>query len=511
MAQVTAAQAGEMSATVEVVMATLLLPVIEVTTQGHALAVDWGSTPPGATRVEVTSASLALTPLSRDTTLGALQLAKDGRGYKVTAPTGRRLTRIVLHGLKAGESSLSDRAKLVERGLRLAVAVPDGSGRFTPTGATPGVPGAGLVPPLPQPGYTAGVLDLGSNVASRLRLSLVTGDGPDRFTEDATMALERVEGVAADPPLDLKLAGESGAPVLWAFPGEMPSGGAATQADLRVAVETALQAAVDAGAAPRLPLRLTAGRASQLRLASFQAHGTLIRRIASVPTLEIQGEAAPLPAEAPLPERPNTATADLSLRYLGIRLVPELSDAVPGGPVLGPVFGHVVGTAEVVRSLPPQALRGARLARIGLVGRAPEAAALVLTLRNATTGAAIGAPVKLALEAARDIATRWVEVPEEAPIDVPLAVALRATSGRFLWSARDDDGAPRLRLAVHDPDPGGRPLLLGGASLLTVDTMVLRQRGVALPSAGFAGHWPMLSSELFLTLDLADLTLRYVR
>ena len=40
---------------------------------------------------------------------------------------------------------------------------------------------------------------------------------------------------------------------------------------------------------------------------------------------------------------------------------------------------------------------------------------------------------------------------------------------------------------------------------------VLRLRGVALPPAAFTHTWPSLSSELFLTLDLADLTLRYAR
>lgn len=509
MAQVNASPIGAMTMVEAVERAVAILPAaqVEVTAQGHAMPLDWGGTPPGATRVEVASAGLALTPLSRDTSLGTLQLAKDGLGYKVTAPSGRRLTRIVLHGLKAGETSISSRAKLVELGLRLAVAVPDGSGRFTPIGATPGVPRAGLVPPLPQPGFTAGVLDLDGNVASRIRLSLVTGDGPERFAENATMALERVEGVAADPPLDLTLAGDGGAPVLWAFPGEMPAGGATTQTDLRVGVESALQVAIDAGTPPRLALRLTAARASLVRLAAFQAHGALIRRIASVPTVEIQGEAAPLPGGAPLPEQPSTASADLSLRYLGVRLLPELSDAVPTGAV----FGHVVGTTEVVRNLPPLALRGARLARFGVVGRAPEAAALLLSLHNATTGAPIAAPVKFVLDAGRDIATHWITLPEGAPIDAPLAVALRATSGHFLWSARDEDAAPRLRLAVYDPDPGGRPLLLGSATLLTMTATMLRQRGVFLPSAAFGGHWPMLSSELFLTLDLADLTLRYVR
>jgi hypothetical protein len=479
---------------------------LDVDAEGHPLAVDWGSTPPGATRVEVTSAGLAVTPVARDTTLGALQLARDGRGYRATAPGGRRLTRVLLQGLKKGDASLSGRANLAELGLRLAVAVPDGSGRFTPVAATPGVPAAGLVPPLPQPAFTAGVLDLGENAASRLRLSLVTGDGPDRFEEQADMALDRVEGISADLPFDLKLAAATGQPVLWAFPGEMPAGGATTQADLKVAVQSALQAAIDTGAPPSLALRLTAGRPSLVRLGTFQAHGALVRRIGAVPTLAIRGEPSPLPAGGPVPTQPGSASADLSLRYLGIRLLPDLSDPLPAGPV----SGHVVGPDEVVRQLPPQALRGARLARIGLVGRAPVAAALLLSLRNAATGAAIAAPVKLALAAGRDIATCWAELPEGAAIDAPLAMALRATSGRFLWSARDD-GAPRLRLAVYDPDPGGRPLLFSGAPLLAVDAAVLRRRGAALPPAGFAGGWPLLSSELFLTLDFADLTLRYVR
>ncbi|MBP0445834.1 hypothetical protein J8J14_13725 [Roseomonas sp. SSH11] len=487
------------------------LSSVEVTAQGQALTIDWGRTPRGANRAEVARAPLSLTAWAREAALGALALATAGGGYELTAPAGRRLGRVALRGLKAGTLAIGGPADLQALGLRLAISVPDGSGRYTPAGATPGLPASGLVPPLPTPPFSAGVLDLGGILARRIRLTLVTGDRPDSFAPIEGMALEGAEGFASDSPLDLALAVEGGA-ALWAFPGEMPAGNAA-ETDLRTGIETAMQAALDRGEPPRLALRLTASRPSTIGSLRFRAEGALLRRIAAPPGLSLAGEALSLaagPGEAPPDgEVPTAASADLSIRYFGIRLVPELSDP-PSGASGSLVAGHVVGPADMLRPLPPLALLGARLARIGVSGRAPEATTLLLTLQDGVTGAALGVPAKLTLPASRRFGTHWFALPDAPLVQGPLVVALRATAGRFLWAARED-GAPSLRLAVLDPDPGGRPVRIGSGTLLSVGATSIRRTGLALPPAAFAGAWPSLSSDLFLTLDFADLILRYAR
>ena len=47
----------------------------------------------------------------------------------------------------------------------------------------------------------------------------------------------------------------------------------------------------------------------------------------------------------------------------------------------------------------------------------------------------------------------------------PLAVAARATRGRFFWATRED-GRPLVQVAVEDPDPPDRTVRLGGRTIL---------------------------------------------
>jgi hypothetical protein len=67
-----------------------------------------------------------------------------------------------------------------------------------------------------------------------------------------------------------------------------------------------------------------------------------------------------------------------------------------------------------------------------------------------------------------------------------------------------------VRLAVSDPDPGGRTLRIARAEAPSIRTGPT-QKALELPAAAFAGHAPLLDSDLFLTVDLEDLRLRYAR
>jgi hypothetical protein len=90
-----------------------------------------------------------------------------------------------------------------------------------------------------------------------------------------------------------------------------------------------------------------------------------------------------------------------------------------------------------------------------------------------------------------------------------VGLSVRANKGRFFWVCAAD---PLIRLAVRDPDPGGRPLVLNGKPLLKVtqaDEMHLP--GQSFAGAAFQNHPPLLESSLFLTVELSDLVLRYQR
>jgi hypothetical protein len=71
--------------------------------------------------------------------------------------------------------------------------------------------------------------------------------------------------------------------------------------------------------------------------------------------------------------------------------------------------------------------------------------------------------------------------------------------------------SPAVRVAVRDPDPGGRALTLGGVSIASVTGADAFVAGVSLPTAAFSGVPPSLASDLFLTVELGSLTLRYAR
>jgi hypothetical protein len=102
----------------------------------------------------------------------------------------------------------------------------------------------------------------------------------------------------------------------------------------------------------------------------------------------------------------------------------------------------------------------------------------------------------------------WVDLPEPIEIDRPAAIEVSAGTGVFFWVG---DLQPLVRIVVLDPDPGGRPIALGGVSLLTVDQATLGRDRAALPAGAFAGQAPLVASALFGRLEVTDVRLRYRR
>jgi hypothetical protein len=143
----------------------------------------------------------------------------------------------------------------------------------------------------------------------------------------------------------------------------------------------------------------------------------------------------------------------------------------------------------------------------------------LVEMNGEEAGAAVAAGV-VRLPASNAMSTTWIDLPSMAPPARPLGCAVRATQGRFLWAAV---AKPLVRVAVHDPDPGGRPLLLNGQPLVTVTrsgAVTSSARSTperihlpahALPGGAFRATVPRLASDLFLQVDIADLTLSYAR
>lgn len=468
--------------------------LVELAAPGHAIRFQWGPAG-GATAAEVAAAGVTIRSVVGTESLGQLLVAPLSGQPVVTVPAGKRIRSLTLASPKGPDGTeLRSQADVTAKHLRLVVSIPQGSG-WIPLYAVPAVPGRGVLPPsFTGATYANGVVGLPDVAAAQLRLSLVSDD--DSFAPQ-TLSVASVTGVAAVPSRALELVDPAGT-AIWSFPGELQAAAPAADVDLRAPAEAALKQALQASAAPDVTFRLRSSAGGHATIEVTPAHGALVRVYPGVVRTVLAGEPAALALPAAPPgETPVSATADLTIRYDGLRVLDAVADAVPAA---GGAAGSVVGAEPVVRTLPPAALGGLAVARVGVIGRAPTACELSVSVG--------GAPGVVELEPSDALGVVWVDVPAPAPQEGPVAVSVRAGSGRFLWA-----GAPEglLRLVVADPDPGGRPLRLGGEQLRAVAAAESHEPGAALPAARFAAGAPVLESPLFLTVDVSDLTLRYAR
>ena len=502
--------AVEADASVEVEsLAGQALQNVDVAPPGHAIRVAWSAVP-DATAAEVDSASLRITPIPVEQPLGQLLVTASGPHREIAIPPGKRVRSLTLQGLGSSEVSLLSSADLGAAGLRLVVTMPDGSGGWSPPlFSVPSVPARGLLPPaLTGATYENKVLRLPDLAAARIRLTLVRGEFPENFAPEENMSLGSVTAVAAVPPRDLELVDSQGT-VVWGFPGEFLPQAPAAEVDLRFALEQVLNAALAADQPLDVTFRLRGAAPGRVALAFAGARGALVRSFPGVSRSKLEGDAVPLDLGGDLAsELPSSATADLTVRYEGLRILETVSDSVP---VAGALAGSVVTDQPVIRAFPPAALIGRSPARVGLIGRAPVECELSVQMVDMSTGIpgpTVGPPGVIEREASATIATVWVDLPRIDPPTVPVGLSVRANRGRFLWANGPD---PLLRLAVRDPDPGGRPLRLGGQQILAVDAGETHLPAKDLPTVEFQTTAPTWESDLFLTVDLSDLVLRYRR
>lgn len=267
---------------------------------------------------------------------------------------------------------------------------------------------------------------------------------------------------------------------------------------------------IAAKAAPQATVTVAADAPSRAYVSPLRVHGAILRVAPGIQSVALDGIARPLPLPGPLAAEPPTSVAgDLTVRYDGLRILDEVSDVLPA--TFNAVAGVVVGAAAQVRTLPPDALHGVAPARVGIVGRSPhggEVSIEFVRVIGSTAGEPIAPPAVLTLLPSRAIDLHWADVPEGVTLDGPVGVRVRANRGTFFWVANGD--RPLVRLAIHDPDPGGRLLAIGG-DRLNVTSAVQDYPKRAFAVSSFAGSIPLAASDLFLTVDVADLTLRYAR
>jgi hypothetical protein len=491
----------------------MVLPaLVDVPAAGLEFPFDWGTVLPGTDRLELDPITVDVQADAADDfggyPLGELATElKDGR-LVVKVPSGRQLRALNLTGLKSDNVALNSGAD-VNEGRRLVVSLPDPRGGWAaPIVSVPPVKKQGAIPQtLTGASFAGGVLRL-PDLTGPIRVAVVKGVTPDKF-EELALTVGKVIGWAAPTPVDLTLTGPDGT-TLWNWSGAMP-GGVAQRPDVTVAVSSAVEALRAAGSPITGSLTLTSKFPSKVRFAVSDVAGDLIRDLPGTITVELAGEPVPLPLATPLPQAvPSTVVADVKVTYRGQRMA-DVSDPLP--PV-GAHRGIVVRQDRVLRVLPPLALRDERVSRIGLIGFCPEPTALLVRLVPAVTTsepgpvAALGTPGTATVDASTAVGVIWVDLPEPIHVDVPVAIEVSAGSGVVYWVS---DPEPLIRIVVVDPDPGGRPVVLGGTTLLTVDQPTVGAQRAALPAPAFGSEAPVLASALFCTVELTDGELRYPR
>lgn len=485
----------------------------------HEIRVDWSPLPSGVTDVDVTAASMTVAGAESAESVPLAQVSPgDGGTFVVTLPSGVRASALTLADLTIGsgdlEVSLASQGDLVSHDppLRLTVALPDPRGGFgAPTFAVPAVGGRSGVTPATLTGasYEGRVLTLPEPAAQRLRIAVVTGD-PGDFSAAAEVRLSKVSAVVTRYPKALSLT--AAGTTLWEFPQELIAGGPSQAVDFKPGLKKVMLDAVKAGTAPVATLRLDTAQPASARITDPRISGALVRTVPGTIRAVVQGSATPLtliPAgAAPLAlDASSSVVAGLSVKYDGMRIVPELSDAAPAGSSGGVIVGVDVTRA----TLPPDSdvLRRLRLARVGLIGRAPESCELSVRLVAAMSGEPLhDQPVVVQLEPSPEMSVIWFAIDQRVAAQ-PLAVAARATRGRFFWATRED-GRPLVQVAVEDPDPPDRTVRLGGRVIATGLEQEHRE-GVVLTAAFAQTATPNIETPLFVTVDLSDVTVRYAR
>jgi hypothetical protein len=321
-----------------------------------------------------------------------------------------------------------------------------------PAVAVPALPGQRALPAQLTGGSLSGSLyTVPDVIGRRFRVTLVRGDSPEDF-EPQVIDHGDVTMFAAPMPVGLHVEGPDGAE-LFALAGPLRS---AATVDVRAALARHLDAAFAAGGTDPVPARLTlrSDVVGGADVAWSVVGGVVERALPDRVTVEVAGSPTVIALPAPHPGRAADRTvADVTVRHSGMAIHP-VSDPLPTAD--GGLGGPTVRDSAVTRALPPGALQGLRLRRVGVVGWARGTTDLTLEVLGTSASARDLAPPP-AREAP---AVVWFDLPELA-VDRPVELRLTATRGAFGWVAAPQ---PLVRLAVAAP-PEGQHVTVGGLDL----------------------------------------------
>jgi hypothetical protein len=489
----------------------VFLAPMDIGEPGHEVAVEWKPAA-GATAVEVNRALLTIYPAVAEEVHADVPLTQSGQGWVIAVPTNKRVKKLTLNGFKFGEDNLTSASDL-PAGMRVAVAFPppQGSGFDAPRFSIPEVGWQGAIPPtLTGATFSNKVVNLNRAVeAAKVRIALVSGSIPSEFA-DQPSTLQSVTVTTHATAREAKVTGPDGT-VHWQM-AEIDPEAAPSEVDIRFALEAAFSGMLGSDEPLKASFLVSASVPARATVNFSGASGFLARTEEGVLENFLEGDPVAVELGGPLAdETPASVTGDLTIRYSGIRILETVSDPLPAATA--PVSGAVVGTQPALRVLPPQALKSLQLARIGVFGRAPEDCELSIELVEVigdTVGETLSSPAVIEVTKESRLRTHWADLPANVTVDRPAGIRVRANRGRFFW-ASNEIGDPSVHIAIHDPDPGGRTLHLGESKLKDIHDSELREPGFFFPVNQFRSAVPELRSNLFLEVDLSDLTMRYAR
>lgn len=508
---------------------------IELPPEGHPLAVAW-NTVPGATSIVVDdggtgsagappAGSVRIGPAAVQRPFGTITLTSGGdNSYVYNNPQHRRIIKLTLRGFKRPGNG----NQVYRSSSDLDVAAPDvvakriivstrasSSEQWMPVFAVPHFGARNAMPALLTGGsFSNEVLSFPYAFTGQIRVTL--HERRDKLEESTSLAsaFTSVDATEEVLPRDLELSGPTGQ-VIWAFPGDYLAGAPAAEPSMRVPLELALNedlpAAMTENRPVRAEFRLKGKAGGDAVFINFPApRGAVLREHKGLLHCDLAGDPVSLPLGDPLAaETPQSVKGGFSIRYQGLRLLSDLSDPLPAPAEV--VRGIVVSGSAALRVLPPQGLVDISLAKVGIIGRAPEECELeaqLVRVQGDVGGAPVGPPGRVVVSRAGAIATIWIDLPEIDPVAEPLAVSVRALRGRFFWAGTERS---LIRLVARDPDPGGRPLRLGSGTFMAVETASIDVVEQNFSPALFRSTIPAFASDLFLSVDISDLTLRYRR
>lgn len=519
------AQQAAFSALVERV-ATDLFPASALLDQQFMTAqepvsetVSWAR-PSGADTVEVTAGTLTIGASAQaERTISGLSMTRSGQHHILNLGQPVRPVALTLSGFTyRPEGATADQPFSPSASARLVIAIPNAQTGWLPIYAVPHIGRAST------PRLYAGATMSGATVQlphdmqpiDKVRVSVVenfAGEGERVLTSAISSASARVKNL----PDNLTVTNQIDATTIFTQDGLYLDDTPHTPLKLISHGQAAFEKQLAAHEPLRFQWRAAAKTGTAFSYAWQPLRGVLRRTFAGVTRAEVHGEAQTLPLDltgGPLDaEQPSMVTADLTVTYAGLRLLARLNEDLP--PTAGNIRGRIVGTEPVSRGLLDEEIARYPVARIGLIGRAPVACELSVWLapaqlpgRAAQSSSPLTDPGVIQLAASPDLRVIWVDLPQVITHAGPLTVQVRANSGRFFWVA---DPEPRLKLAVRDPEPNRRPVLMQGRPLVEMTAPRIHYPRVALAADLFTNRPPVLTSELFVTVELADVTLHYAR